>query len=45
MKVLSVNLDIPLAVELADKLREKGIDVPKDIIGMEEMVEYLCQYE
>lgn len=44
-KVLSVNLDIPLAVELADKLREKGIDVPKDIIGMEEMVEYLCQYE
>ena len=27
------------------KLREKGIDVPAEIIGMEEMVEYLCQYK
>lgn len=41
----SVNLDIPLAVELAGKLREKGIPVPKNIISTEEMVEYLCQYE
>lgn len=44
-KVLSVNLDIPLAVELAMKLREKGIDVPDNIIEMEEMVEHLCQYK
>lgn len=44
-KVLSVNLDIPLAVELAQKLRARGIEVPESIIGMEEMVEYLCQYE
>lgn len=41
----SVNLDIPLAVELAGKLREKGILVPENIISTEEMVEYLCQYE
>lgn len=41
----SVNLDIPLAVELAGKLREKGIPVPENIISTEEMVEYLCQYE
>lgn len=40
----SVNLDIPLAVELAQKLREKGIDVPNHIISTEEMVEYICQY-
>lgn len=44
-KVRSVNLDVPLAVELAAKLRDKGIDVPANIIGTEEMVEYLCQYK
>ena len=41
----SVNLDIPLAVELAGKLREKGIPVPEHIISTEEVVEYLCQYK
>ena len=40
-----VNLDIPLAVEIAAKLREKGIDVPKHIISTEEMVKFLCQYK
>ncbi len=44
-KILSVNLDIPMVVELADKLRNCGIDVPENIIRMEEMVDYLCQYE
>lgn len=44
-KILSVNLDIPMVVELADKLRDCGIDVPENIIRMEEMVDYLCQYE
>jgi len=40
-----VNLDIPLAVEIATKLREKGIDVPKKIVSTEEMVEFICQYK
>ena len=44
-KIKSANLDVPLAVELGAKLREKGIEIPRDIIGMEEMVEYLCQYK
>ena len=44
-KILSVNLDIPMVVELADKLRDYGIDVPENIIKTEEMVDYLCQYE
>lgn len=44
-KVKSVNLDVPLAVELAARLRKRGIEVPADIIGTEEMVEYLCQYK
>lgn len=43
-KILSVNLDIPLAIALAMELRKKGIDVPENIIEMEEMVQYLCQY-
>ena len=42
-KVKSVNLDVPLAVELAARLRQRGIEVPADIIGTEEMVEYLSQ--
>lgn len=44
-RVKSVNLDVPLVVELAARLRQRGIEVPADIIGTEEMVEYLCQYK
>lgn len=44
-KVLSASLDIPPAVELAEKLRARGVKVPENIIGMEEMVDYLCRYE
>lgn len=40
-----INLDVPLAVELADRLRKRGIDVPADIISTEKMVEFLCQYK
>ena len=43
-KLKSVNLDIPLAVEIGAGLREKGIPVPEEIITTEEMVAYLCQY-
>jgi len=41
----AMNLDIPMPVELARRLRARGIDVPANIIRMEEMVEYLCQYK
>lgn len=40
-----INLDVPLAVELADRLRKRGIEVPADIINTEKMVEFLCQYK
>ena len=40
-----INLDVPLAVELADRLRKKGIEVPADIIDTEKMVQILCQYK
>lgn len=41
----SVNLDVPPIVELADKLREAGVNVPDEIITEEEMVAFLCQYK
>lgn len=43
--IRSVNLDVPLMVELGEKLRKKGIDVPPSIITEEEMVDFICQYK
>ena len=43
--IRSVNLDVPLMVEMSAKLRKAGIDVPRDIITEEKMVEFICQYE
>ena len=43
--IRSVNLDVPLMVEMGAKLRKAGIEVPKDIITEEKMVEFICQYE
>jgi len=39
----SIGLDVPQVTSLALALKEEGIDVPKDIITIEEMVDYLCQ--
>jgi len=43
--IKSVNLDVPLAVELGVRLRKRGIKIPDDVITIEEMVEYACQYK
>ena len=43
--IRSVNLDVPMAVELGSKLRSRGIKVPEDIVTIEEMVEFVCQYK
>ena len=43
-RIKEVNLDIPLAVEIGDRLRAKGVNVPSDIISTEEMVDFICQY-
>ena len=40
-----MNLTVPMTVELAHRLRKRGIDIPENVITMEEMVEYLCQYK
>lgn len=39
----ALSLGVPPTVDLAMKLRERGIDVPEGILDMDEMVEYLCQ--
>ena len=38
-----LSLGVPPAVDLAMKLRERGIDVPEGILDIDEMVRYLCQ--
>mgnify|MGYP002115398325 CR=1 FL=1 len=40
-----IRLDVPLAVDMAQKLRERGIEVPHDIITQEKLVEFICQYK
>lgn len=39
-----MNLGVPFAVRMAERLRRRGIDVPSDVISTEKMVEFLCQY-
>ncbi len=41
--IKSANLEVPLTVELGERLRAEGLDIPKDIIDEEEMVEAICQ--
>ena len=39
----SMGLDVPVAAEIAARLREKGLDLPDDIITKEELGEALCR--
>lgn len=41
----AANLEIPMAAVLAQKLRKRGIDVPQNVITVEGLVEYICQYK
>lgn len=41
--IRKANLDIPIMVELGDRLRKEGLDIPMGIIKEEEMVKALCQ--
>lgn len=43
--IREASLDLPLAVELAGKLRKRGIRIPKEIITIEGLVEFVCQYK
>lgn len=42
-KLKEIGLEVPMVTELASRLNNNGISIPKDIITIEEMVNYLCQ--
>ena len=41
-EIRSFDLDVPIAVQVAEGLRKKGIKVPENIVTMEGMVGFLC---
>jgi len=43
--LLEMGMELPFAVEMALRLRNKGITIPREIIEENELVTYLCQYE
>ena len=45
-EIKELSLDVPFAVELAHRLRQRGVSIPEDIISTEEMVEYIaCRFK
>lgn len=42
-KLRNLCLDVPLTVEISEALRSRGIDIPENLITIEEMVDFLCQ--
>ncbi|WP_419025194.1 energy-coupling factor transporter ATPase [Emergencia sp.] len=43
--IKAANLDVPLAVELAGRLRKRGIKIPENVITNEGLVTFVCQYK
>ena len=43
-KLEELDLAMPVSIELASGLRKAGIDIPKDVIGTDELVDSICQY-
>lgn len=42
-KLRELSLGVPPAVELSEKLRERGVSVPEDILNTDDIVRFLCQ--
>ncbi len=42
-EIKALNLDVPLAVELGERLRKRGILVPQEVIDTEGLVDFLCR--
>ncbi|MDE4543405.1 energy-coupling factor transporter ATPase [Thermoanaerobacterium sp. R66] len=46
VKILKdLGLDVPQVTELAYKLKQEGIDIPTEILTVDEMVRFICQYK
>jgi energy-coupling factor transport system ATP-binding protein len=39
----SMNLDVPMAVELSHRLRKRGMDIPGEVISEKDLLEALCR--
>ncbi|MBY6784333.1 energy-coupling factor transporter ATPase, partial [Clostridium botulinum] len=39
----NIGLDVPQVTELTYELRKEGIDIPKEILNVDEMVNAICQ--
>ncbi len=39
----TMNLDVPMAVELSHRLRARGMDIPPEVINEKELIDALCQ--
>lgn len=44
-KLLQLGMQLPLAVELAEELRLRGIDLPDNIVEEEKLVEAICHWK
>lgn len=45
-KIKALSLDVPFAVDLAYRLRKRGVEIPENIISTEEMVDYIaCRFK
>lgn len=43
--IRSARLDVPMSAEIAIYLRENGIDVPPEVVTVERLKEFVCQYK
>ncbi|HYE68285.1 MAG TPA: energy-coupling factor transporter ATPase [Anaerovoracaceae bacterium] len=45
-EIKAMSLDVPFAVDLAHRLRKRGLELPESIINTEEMVDYIvCRFK
>ncbi len=45
-EIKAMSLDVPFAVDLAHRLRKRGLELPESIINTEEMVDYIvCKFK
>ena len=44
-RLFAASMDVPLVSKIVFGLREKGVDIPSDIVDKEGLVEFLCRYE
>jgi len=45
-EIKALSLNVPFAVDLAHRLRKRGVEIPENIISTEEMVDYIaCRFK